>query len=455
MCLITYTPRKETIDYKKMKTAMHVNPDGFGIVYAKDGVLQYCRKPKEGYDYFVEVMKLVPDDAPVAIHFRMATHGDKGEGNQHPFPILTKEEHGLDLCLMHNGVIGSIHKNGSNKSDTLIYAENILIPLLVKYPELVSNEAFQLLVERDIGSNNKLLFLDGDGNANIYNAESGSFDLKHKEMWYSNVYSFNEYHRGGGGYNSNFTGRHHTTSQENGSGVGGNYAEHWKNRQRENNVSSTATSDIPGPLTKTEMLLKLSSDLLLETDPPPYIACLLKEGEYLVRKVDNKSIETSMGFGWITRGDNSFHWNATVSGLHRKWARERDEQALVEKALKENPPAGTPSNVTPITTKQQQQDEVQLTKDKELTKQMESKFDDTAFRQMNDSETMQWVIDYPYQAAQYMNKNGWYGSVENLVKWLNDPTKPNSIDIASDFIYKHSRGIKANIDTQKQMSLAV
>jgi predicted glutamine amidotransferase len=271
MCLITYTPRKETIDYDKMKTAMHVNPHGFGIVFAYEGVLRYCRKPKEGFDYFVEAMKLVPDDAPVAIHFRMATHGDKGEDNQHPFPILTKDEHGIDLCMMHNGVIGGIHKNGSTKSDTLIYAEHILSPLLIKHPDLVDDPAFKLLVERDIGTGNKLLFLDGNGKCTIYNPESGSFDKKHEDMWYSNTYSFNEYHRGGGGHNQNFTGRHQNGGH---GGVGGNYSEHWKNRQREHNHTSNSNSattsggsvvDLPPvKMTPVELALKLGSDFMLD-----------------------------------------------------------------------------------------------------------------------------------------------------------------------------------------------
>jgi hypothetical protein len=99
-------------------------------------------------------------------------------------------------------------------------------------------------------------------------------------------------------------------------------------------------------------------------------------------------------------------------------------------------------------------EELQLTQEQQLTKEMESKFGREQLRELNDAETMQWVIDHPEKAASYMLANGWYGSVQSLTKWLNDSTTP-SIDMASEFIYKHSRGLKASVDTQKQMSLAV
>jgi hypothetical protein len=84
--------------------------------------------------------------------------------NCHPFQVLNKKDHGRDMWFMHNGIINKVSEvgNTTGKSDTRLFNEQYLQPLLADNPDLIFKKPFQEWVENHIGAS-KLSFLDDSG----------------------------------------------------------------------------------------------------------------------------------------------------------------------------------------------------------------------------------------------------------------------------------------------------
>ncbi len=195
MCLIAYAPKKSLISLASLSNAYDNNKDGWGICYQdKNEERVMLIKEMTNFDRFKEVWANdIPDDVPVAVHFRWRTHGDLGLENIHPYTILSKDSGDpIDLVLMHNGTISYIHKSGDKRSDTQMYVDLILQPMLRKAPMLYKDESFQFIIERDIGKSSKFLLFPSPGEENpvcIYNEDSGHKEKDQPDVWYSNAYS--------------------------------------------------------------------------------------------------------------------------------------------------------------------------------------------------------------------------------------------------------------------------
>src|SRR6185436_19928829 len=103
MCLIVVSPNGALFPRDKFMRSASMNNDGFGIMWADEGRVKNFKmmgKPYEWYAYY-DMMKAIPH----AFHHRMATHGSESLANVHPFRVLSKDHHGKDLFVMHNGVI--------------------------------------------------------------------------------------------------------------------------------------------------------------------------------------------------------------------------------------------------------------------------------------------------------------------------------------------------------------
>jgi hypothetical protein len=141
----------------------------------------------------------------IVAHFRIGTHGLKNAENCHPFLVND------NLGVAHNGVITEIHKVGSENSDTWFFNELVLKPLMSKFPDVWRHKTIKHLIMKKIGSYNKLVFMDNNGNVQIYNAEKGEQDLG---CWFSNTdykrayaysnYAYSNYAYGGSHYGDDY-----------------------------------------------------------------------------------------------------------------------------------------------------------------------------------------------------------------------------------------------------------
>ena len=194
MCLIIYKNIGiDTIHPNILEEAYIANNDGFGLMYPDGEGSIIIVKTLDGIN---NIKQLVADnsfkDKNVAYHFRYATHGAKDINNVHPFRILEKETDGLDMYLMHNGVL-NINSWNNSMSDTWHFVQGWLCPIIKQNPKVIRKPWFKKYVENYIGHSNKFLIMDGLGNVEIFNEGDGKWTFE--DLWLSNelyTYSHNE-----------------------------------------------------------------------------------------------------------------------------------------------------------------------------------------------------------------------------------------------------------------------
>jgi len=122
-----------------------------------------------------------------AWHLRMRTHGDIDLDNCHPYQVLNRKEHGLDMWLMHNGILSTGNKANPKKSDTYHYIKDYLVPMLAKNPDFAFHPAFKLIVAEHIGKSNKFVIMDSSGRMVTINKDAGVY---WNGLWLSNTYAW-------------------------------------------------------------------------------------------------------------------------------------------------------------------------------------------------------------------------------------------------------------------------
>lgn len=185
MCLIVYSPGSEEIDFDEehFDNAWSSNPHGVGFMWTEDGRVRTkkTRDRAKGKRLF----KRLKDKVNLGIHFRFRTSGATDINNVHPFQILTKEEDGIDLFMMHNGVL-SVHEPKAQFSDTWHFARNYLRPILKHNWEFLLTAEFDDLISPHI-KGSKLLFVYANDKYEgeiIFNKKDG-WDRK-EGTWVSN-----------------------------------------------------------------------------------------------------------------------------------------------------------------------------------------------------------------------------------------------------------------------------
>lgn len=178
MCLIL-TSKSLEIKKEYLECGFKSNGHGSGFSYRKDNKL-VIEKGFFSFDEFYSAYQKTIG-LPIIVHFRFRTHGKTDKENCHPFIIND------DLHFVHNGVLYNFNQN-ADMSDTFNFCEERLKPLTrdTKGKKWWKNKGFKWLIEGVIGNNNKLAFLDSDGEITIFNEEAGEWVDKEKTIWASN-----------------------------------------------------------------------------------------------------------------------------------------------------------------------------------------------------------------------------------------------------------------------------
>ena len=120
-----------------LRRCFEENPDGAGFMWPERGRVQ-LRKGFMGWgDLESALSSELPRDArglPVALHFRIATHGRVKPGCCHPFAVckdygaMCAESASAAAGFMHNGTLAGLDTS-PDVSDSMAYARNVLAPL--------------------------------------------------------------------------------------------------------------------------------------------------------------------------------------------------------------------------------------------------------------------------------------------------------------------------------------
>lgn len=128
MCIIVYKPAGIPLPGNSiLYNCDQDNPDGIGYMYRADNGRIVISKGFMDINDFLDDIEKVPNilQKDVAIHFRLATHGNISPGNCHPFPItdkiidLRRERYVCNIAIMHNGIVPDLSHQDKTLSDTM------------------------------------------------------------------------------------------------------------------------------------------------------------------------------------------------------------------------------------------------------------------------------------------------------------------------------------------------
>lgn len=178
MCIIAYKPAGQSIDRKTLEICYKNNSDGAGFMYPCEGKV-LINKGHFSFDSFWKAWekteKIHGDKLPVVFHFRISTAGKVDKVNCHPHRITQ------DLAFVHNGILQCVDvPKKSHVSDTILYRDIFLQGMRSK--SLRDELLFRIMGDQ-IGSWNKFVFMNGQGEVAFANEDSGLWD---GGIWYSN-----------------------------------------------------------------------------------------------------------------------------------------------------------------------------------------------------------------------------------------------------------------------------
>lgn len=171
MCVIVYKPAGCPMpSMQTLKSCWTTNPDGAGMMLPAGDAVR-IRKGFMEWDAFSEAlsqeaMSADLDALPVALHFRIATHGAVKPGCCHPFPVCASAsqmrvtEQSAQVGFMHNGVLSGLPTTDA-VSDSMSFAKRVLSPLERMSGDLLSNDAAGIVGASTQGS--RFLLMDGAG----------------------------------------------------------------------------------------------------------------------------------------------------------------------------------------------------------------------------------------------------------------------------------------------------
>jgi len=188
MCLlVTQSKKSPILSNQWLEDFYYSNSDGVGVMYVKAGELVIEKLLPKTADDFIDFYHSHIAGKNCAFHLRMKTHGLIDLQNCHPYEVLNKSEHGLDVWLMHNGILSTGNQKDVTKSDTWHYIRDYLKPMLTNNPDFAFTDEFNDLISSHIGASNKFVLMDNQGRQAVINRSSGVYWAG---LWLSNTYAW-------------------------------------------------------------------------------------------------------------------------------------------------------------------------------------------------------------------------------------------------------------------------
>lgn len=188
MCLlVTQSKVSPKLTHEWLKDFYSYNADGIGVMRSENNELIVEKILPKDADDFINFYEKHIFGYDCAFHLRMKTHGHIDLINCHPYEILNKAEHGIDLWLMHNGILHTDNKADISKSDTWHYIKDYLYPMLYKNHDFAFTQAFNEIISDHIGTSNKFVLMDNLGRTAVINQDQGVYWAG---LWLSNTYAW-------------------------------------------------------------------------------------------------------------------------------------------------------------------------------------------------------------------------------------------------------------------------
>lgn len=183
MCMLCVIPPHTIPSREKLEAAALNNPHGFGfaIVVPEDNriICERTMDPDEAINRFLEVRGKYNTGYAIW-HARLATHGAMNVENCHPFKV------GNNLTyLAHNGVLPVENDPTNERSDTRIFAEEILANI-GGVSALDNGHIFDMLEDFTTGSKIAILTVDPKAKYQCYLLHENKGWKESNGIWWSN-----------------------------------------------------------------------------------------------------------------------------------------------------------------------------------------------------------------------------------------------------------------------------
>jgi glutamine amidotransferase len=182
MCLLVVSSPNSTPKRKDLECASCNNPHGFGyaVIAGNKIITGKGMSSKKVIKEFLEVRKQYPNSYAM-YHARFATHGVKNDDNCHPFKVGGSEL----TYLAHNGILSVDIPANDMRSDTRIFAEDIL-PAMGGVVALDNTNLYRMIEGWASGSKIAVFTLDPNAEYDCYiiNEDLGHWD--NAGNWWSN-----------------------------------------------------------------------------------------------------------------------------------------------------------------------------------------------------------------------------------------------------------------------------
>jgi predicted glutamine amidotransferase len=188
MCMLCVIPPNTIPSRDKLENSALNNPHGFGfaIVVPEEGriICERTMSADESINRFLELRNRYMTGYAVW-HARIATSGKIDLSNCHPF-LVPDKEHPLATYVAHNGMLDVHEEVGDTRSDTRIFAEDLL-PAIGGVTALDNPQVFNLIDEFTRGSKVAILTLHPKAEYQLYmfHENAGNWD-KETGVWWSN-----------------------------------------------------------------------------------------------------------------------------------------------------------------------------------------------------------------------------------------------------------------------------
>ena len=183
MCLIIQKPAGMNIPQWIVESAYKRNSDGFGLMaYNKARQKPIMLKFKDRTTKQIEELLGHYTEQEIAVHFRMATHGEVSQELAHPFRLADNS------LLMHNGILSAYcpTERDGRVSDTSKFCAEFMNTRIEAHREYLRSEDSEREITKAIGSSNALAIMHTDGALKLY----GSRWLSYEGMQFSNSYAW-------------------------------------------------------------------------------------------------------------------------------------------------------------------------------------------------------------------------------------------------------------------------
>ena len=182
MCLLVVCKPNAIPKREQLTEGACSNPHGYGFAMVIDGKIFRYRtmSARKAVSKFIHMRQQYPDSYAIW-HARYATHGVKNQDNCHPFIVGGD----ADTVLAHNGVLDTFIDKGDKRSDTRVFAEDIL-PKLGGVRALDDANLYRLVQGWASGSKIAVLTTNPQAEYQLYliNERLGHWD--DDGVWWSN-----------------------------------------------------------------------------------------------------------------------------------------------------------------------------------------------------------------------------------------------------------------------------